>query len=156
MTTLTGQTVLVIGGSSGIGYAVAKLSLLSDASRVIIASSSKAKVDDALSRLAKDGGPGAGKRIVGETVDSTVSKEVRALLERVGEIDHLVYTSGGNLKLGFPDIDLDTQRGTLQIPLSSIHDSASCLHCDIFFYFISKTFSTSCSGEPSRPQSLLN
>ena len=54
MASLEGQTILIVGGSSGIGYGVAKLSLLSKASTVIIASSNKSRVDNALSRLVFD------------------------------------------------------------------------------------------------------
>jgi NAD(P)-dependent dehydrogenase (short-subunit alcohol dehydrogenase family) len=111
MTTLKGQTVLVVGGSSGIGFGVAKISLLSSAALVIIASSSKTKVENAVARLIKAVGPDAEPRVKGVVVDGTSSKEIRALLEKVGELDHLVWTAGGELPPNFLEVDLDTQRG---------------------------------------------
>ena len=45
-------------------------------------------------------------------VDAKDSKSVRALFERVGEIDHLVWTSGDGLRLGFPNMDLEANKGT--------------------------------------------
>jgi NAD(P)-dependent dehydrogenase (short-subunit alcohol dehydrogenase family) len=116
ITTLKGQTILVIGGSSGIGYGVAKLSLLHEASRVIIASSSKAKVDNAVSRLIKDVGPSAESRISGEPVNAGSTTDVRALLNKVGAIDHLVYSSGDPAPLGFPSVDLDSVRSKWFLP----------------------------------------
>ena len=62
MATLAGKTVLVIGGSSGIGYGVAKASLLSRAARVIIGSSSQQKVDGALARLKSETSGAEGKK----------------------------------------------------------------------------------------------
>ena len=106
MTTLAGLTILVVGGSSGIGFGVAKLCLLEQASLVIIASSNKAKVDNAVSRLVSEV-PDAEAKVKGEVVDAKHTKEVKNLMERVGEIDHLVWTSGEPFKLTFPDIDID-------------------------------------------------
>ncbi len=51
MMTLSGQKILVVGGTSGVGFAVAKLSLLSVASHVIVASSTASKVEGAVSHL---------------------------------------------------------------------------------------------------------
>ena len=110
MTTLAGQTVLVVGGSSGIGFGVAKLCLLEQASLVIIASSNKAKVDNTVSRLVSEV-PDAKAKVKGEVVDVKHTKEVKNLMERVGEIDHLVWTSGEPFKLTFPDIDIDDYKG---------------------------------------------
>ena len=122
MTTLEGQTILVVGGSSGIGYGVAKLSLLSEAARVIIASSSKAKVDNAISRLiAEVSGtiPDAKGRLVAGVLDARTGAAVREFLEKVGEIDHLVWTSGDGLPLGFHQMDLDSMRSESSIPCSN-------------------------------------
>ena len=51
MATLEGKTVVIVGGSSGIGFGVAKGALVSLAQKVIIVSSNQTRVDDALVRL---------------------------------------------------------------------------------------------------------
>ncbi|HEY1926728.1 MAG TPA: SDR family oxidoreductase [Caulobacteraceae bacterium] len=83
--TLKDQRVAVIGGSSGIGYAVAECAL-AEGARVVIGSSSANKVDAAVARL----GQGAS----GSAVDIREEASVAAFFERVGEIDHLVFTAG--------------------------------------------------------------
>lgn len=114
MATLAGKTVIIIGGSSGIGYGVAKAALLSHASHVIISSSSQQKVDNALSRLKSDISALTASvegNMSGEIVDAKDSASVKALFARVGEVDHLVWTSGDSLRLGFPNMDLDKNKG---------------------------------------------
>ena len=129
MATLAGKTVLVIGGSSGIGYGVAKASLLSRAAKVIIGSSSLAKIESALGRIKNDiavSGQTVEGILSGEVVDAKDSKNVKALFERVGEVDHLVWTSGDSLRLGFPNMDLDANKGKL---LNIFHRPVCCNRC---------------------------
>jgi len=117
MSTLEGKTVLVIGGSSGIGFGVAKCSLLSQAARVILASSSQEKVTNAVGRLgaALQGKAVAGK-VEGEVVDAKDNASVRALMQRVGEIDHLVWTSGDPLRLGpLAKLDFDANKDLFDV-----------------------------------------
>ncbi|HSZ52124.1 MAG TPA: SDR family oxidoreductase [Caulobacteraceae bacterium] len=83
--TLKDQRVVVIGGSSGIGFAVAECAM-AEGARVVIGSSSADKVDAAVARL----GQGAS----GSAVDVREEASVAAFFERVGEIDHLVFTAG--------------------------------------------------------------
>lgn len=101
MTTLEGKTILIVGGSSGVGFGVAKVALTALASHVIIASSSKTKLDDALQRLQSFF---ANKQIPGkftaEVVDAKDSDSVKQLMAKVGEIDHLVWTSGDVFSAG--------------------------------------------------------
>ncbi|EJD02541.1 NAD-binding protein [Fomitiporia mediterranea MF3/22] len=95
MATLAGKTVLVIGGSSGIGY-----------------------VDYALGRLKNDVSASEATiegSLEGEVIDAKSSDSVRALLAKVGEVDHLVWTSGDDLRLGFPHIDLDKNRDVFDV-----------------------------------------
>ncbi|KAL5532532.1 hypothetical protein ACEPAF_4306 [Sanghuangporus sanghuang] len=66
MASLSGKTVLVVGGSSGIGYGVAKASLLSRAAKVTIGSSSQAKIESARAICSADkGGEGGPRTVVG-------------------------------------------------------------------------------------------
>lgn len=114
MTTLEGQTVLIVGGSAGIGYGVAKLTLLSKAARVIIASSNKDRVDNAIAQLLaelKKDIPDVKSKVSGDVVNAKVISEVRALVERVGEIDHLVWTSGDALNVLKGGDDIDKYKG---------------------------------------------
>ena len=98
---LRGRHVVVIGGSSGIGFAVAEAAL-ADGGRVTVGSSGAEKVQDAVRRL----GPGAD----GSPVDVRSEASVQAFFERVGPLDHLVYTAGdwGGILGGqsIPELDL--------------------------------------------------
>ena len=76
--TLTGQRVVVIGGSSGMGLATARAAAQAGAA-VTIASSGKDRLDAALADLP------AG------------CEGIAALFEHVGRLDHLVYTAGDSV-----------------------------------------------------------
>lgn len=82
---LAGKRVVVIGGTSGIGFAIAQGALAEGAS-VVVGSSSAANVDRAVARL------GAGA--AGFPVDVREEASVAAFFERIGAHDHLAYTSG--------------------------------------------------------------
>ncbi|MBV8683921.1 MAG: SDR family oxidoreductase [Caulobacteraceae bacterium] len=83
--TLRDQRIAIIGGSSGIGYAVAECSL-AEGAQVVIGSSSADNVEAAVARL----GPGA----AGSAVDVRDEASVTGFFERTGQIDHLVFTAG--------------------------------------------------------------
>lgn len=80
-TALTGQHVVVIGGTSGIGRAVAEQALAAGA-RVTVASRTprEVAVDSAAATL--------------ETVDLTETGSVEGLFGRLGSYDHLVVSAG--------------------------------------------------------------
>ena len=82
---LSGQRVVVIGGSSGIGFAVAK-GAQADGAVVTIGSSNPQNVEAAVGRL------GAGA--AGHAVDVKSDSDVATFFETVGALDHLVFTAG--------------------------------------------------------------
>lgn len=88
--TLQQSRIVVAGGTSGIGFAVAEAAARSGAD-VIIASSKPERVAAALEQLPQ------GTR--GEALDFTDESQVRAFFARVGPFDHLVYTAGESLLL---------------------------------------------------------
>jgi NAD(P)-dependent dehydrogenase (short-subunit alcohol dehydrogenase family) len=83
--TLKDQRLVIIGGSSGMGYAVAE-GALEEGARVVIGSSSKAKVDSAVKRL--------GSAASGIVVDVQDESSVAQFFNQVGAFDHLVFTAG--------------------------------------------------------------
>ncbi|KAH9476377.1 Short-chain dehydrogenase/reductase ucsE [Psilocybe cubensis] len=91
MATLQNKTVVVVGGSSGIGFAVAIGALQSLASVVIIASSNKSRIDDAIARLKAYNLPG---EVRGEVLDAKDSNAVKTFAVAIGTVDHIVWTSG--------------------------------------------------------------
>jgi NAD(P)-dependent dehydrogenase (short-subunit alcohol dehydrogenase family) len=105
--TLEGQTILVVGGSSGIGFGVALAALNDGASTVIIASSSDAKVHRACERL-KDQASYRKKdaTIKGVVFDGKDLKGVDRVIKDIGTINHLVWTSGDSFPGG---MDLQTR-----------------------------------------------
>jgi NAD(P)-dependent dehydrogenase (short-subunit alcohol dehydrogenase family) len=88
--TLNGKRIVVLGGSSGIGFATAQAAQKEGAS-VVIVSSNQFRINEALAKL-----PGA----EGHAVDLTDAAAVEALFGRIGAIDHLVFTAGEPLQLG--------------------------------------------------------
>jgi NAD(P)-dependent dehydrogenase (short-subunit alcohol dehydrogenase family) len=85
MASLSGKRVAVIGGSSGIGFAVAARAA-AEGAHVIVGSSNAKNVDAAIGRL--DGNAS------GYAVDVRDEGSVASFFQRVGAFDHLVYTAG--------------------------------------------------------------
>ena len=83
--TLRGRKVVVIGGTSGIGFGVARAARDAGAT-VVVASSSVANVEAAIQRL--------GDGVEGSAVDVTNEADVANFFERIGPYDHLVFTAG--------------------------------------------------------------
>jgi NAD(P)-dependent dehydrogenase (short-subunit alcohol dehydrogenase family) len=81
---LQNKRVVVVGGTSGIGFAVAKAAHAQHAD-VVIGSSQESKI-----KAAKDALPAAEAFVV----DVKNEASVASFFERVGEFDHLVYTAG--------------------------------------------------------------
>ncbi|MCF5691235.1 SDR family oxidoreductase, partial [Pseudomonas sp. PA-1-8C] len=100
---LSGKTIIVIGGSSGIGAAVAQAALARGA-HVIVAGR----------RLA----PGSDSGLRSEPVDVTDSASLKQLFETVGRFDHLVYTSGPSVRAKpLIETDLDEAQNNFDVKL---------------------------------------
>jgi NAD(P)-dependent dehydrogenase (short-subunit alcohol dehydrogenase family) len=82
---LHGKKVVIVGGTSGIGFAIA-VAALERGAKVVVASSQQAGVDAALGRL--------GKGAEGSTINVTDEDDVAGFFERLGAFDHLVFTAG--------------------------------------------------------------
>lgn len=95
MSKLTGKSVLITGGGSGIGLASARL-LLQEGARVAITGRDESKLRRAAEEL------NAGERLIYRAADIAEVEQVRALVEdvtrRLGHIDILVNNAGLNIK----------------------------------------------------------
>ena len=95
---LTDTRILIIGGSSGIGYAVAEASIEYGA-HVIISSSQPSRVEKAISQLTESY-PSAKNRVAGYACDlssqSSLEKNIEQLFENCGaKLDHIVNDAFG-------------------------------------------------------------
>lgn len=82
---LSDKKILLLGGTSGIGFATARAAALEGAT-VVVVSSQPEKVEHALSRLPDNS--------EGHVVDVTNETEQQAFFNRVGKFDHLIFTAG--------------------------------------------------------------
>jgi NAD(P)-dependent dehydrogenase (short-subunit alcohol dehydrogenase family) len=100
--TVTGERIVVLGGSSGIGLATAQAAAREGAT-VVIASSRKDRIDAALAKLPTG--------TEGHVLDLADSDATQALFARLGSFDHLVFTAGETLQLGsLATTDVDAAR----------------------------------------------
>ncbi|MEO7032197.1 MAG: SDR family oxidoreductase [Polyangiaceae bacterium] len=100
------KRIVILGGSSGIGLAVARRAV-AESARVVVVSSSTARVRHALAEL-----PGA----EGHALNLRSTSDVRALFERLGTLDHLVFTAGEELLLGpLAQVDLLQARAFFEL-----------------------------------------
>lgn len=84
------KRVIILGGSSGIGLAVAEQAISNDAD-VVIASSNPERVQKAVTAL--------GGNTEGLTLDFSEEESLKEFFEKIGSFDHLVYTAGDTLQL---------------------------------------------------------
>lgn len=105
--TLAEQRIVVIGGSSGMGLATARAAALEGAA-VTVASSSRRRVDAALAEL-PEGCDGA-------VLDVRDEAQVSALSERLGKLDHVVFTAGDAFTpRPLADLSLDDARAVFDV-----------------------------------------
>ena len=100
---LNGKTVIVIGGSSGIGAAVAKAAAARGAQVVLAGRRLVSGVENGLRS---------------EPVDVTDAASLQSLYETVGRFDHLVYTSGPSVRAKtLIETDLDEAQDNFNVKL---------------------------------------
>jgi NAD(P)-dependent dehydrogenase (short-subunit alcohol dehydrogenase family) len=81
---LKSKTVVVLGGSSGMGLATAK-ALAAEGARIVITGSSIEKLNAAKSQLPE--------AALAESLDVADEAGTRALFERIGHVDHIFITA---------------------------------------------------------------
>ena len=87
---LHNKRVIILGGSSGIGLAVAEQAA-SQGAKLVIASSNAERVQKAIESLGGDA--------QGHTLDLSDEQAVETLFAKLGAFDHLVFTAGDSLHL---------------------------------------------------------
>ncbi|WP_248927974.1 SDR family oxidoreductase [Paenibacillus hamazuiensis] len=100
---MVGQRAIVMGGTSGIGLAAARL-LVEEGAEVVVAGRDGAKIDAALQLL--------GPKARGEQVDASSADDLKAFYSRQSGFDHLVITVSGAKGAGnFRELPLNELRG---------------------------------------------
>ncbi len=87
---LRNKRVVILGGSSGIGFAVAEQTA-SQGATIVIVSSSAERVQNAVESI--------GGNAEGQALDLSDEQAVETLLTKLGAFDHLVFTAGDSLHL---------------------------------------------------------
>ncbi len=104
---LKGKCVVVLGGTSGIGLATAHAATARGAA-VIVTSRSTERAALAAKEIGRDAR--------GEAVNLADEDESRSFFERVGVLDHLVYTAGDELVLSpIAKLDLSAARRAFEV-----------------------------------------
>jgi NAD(P)-dependent dehydrogenase (short-subunit alcohol dehydrogenase family) len=101
------KRVVIIGGSSGIGLAIAEKVTLQGA-EVVIVSSKAERVQEAIQSIVGN--------VRGEAVDVSDEKAVEGFFTNIGAFDHLVFTAGDSLQLHqLADTDLKQARRAFEL-----------------------------------------
>jgi len=108
MAKLDGAKVVVIGGASGVGFAVAAAALEAGA-EVVVGSSQTARIEAAAEKL--------GRGAKGQTVDVKEEASVAAFFDAAGPFDHLVFTAGdwGQMAGATRDLDVEASKARMEV-----------------------------------------
>jgi NAD(P)-dependent dehydrogenase (short-subunit alcohol dehydrogenase family) len=104
MMTLKDKRIVTLGGTSGIGLAVAQAAL-DEGAHVIVASNRPEAVERTRTELARQ----SATQSAAEVVDVTNEDALKRFFAGVGPFDHLVYSAGEDMPLG-PLVDVDLHR----------------------------------------------
>ncbi len=88
---LNGKRIVILGGTTGLGFAEAAAAAREGAS-VVVVSGTQERVSRALAALPEGS--------AGHVVDLTDEGQISSFFDRIGAFDHLVYTSGDPLMNG--------------------------------------------------------
>ena len=112
---LTDKRIVILGGSAGIGLAVAKRAA-GEGADVIIASHNAERVKRAVAEIEAGGAGRVSGRVSGHAIDLRSQPAVRRLFETIGNLDHVVYTAGEELLISpLSDLDLAAARGFFEL-----------------------------------------
>ncbi len=101
------QRVVVLGGSSGLGLAVAR-EVVAQGAGAVIASSNADRVKQAIATL--------GGKAEGHTLDLADEQAIQSFFQKLGDFDHLVFTAGDTLQLnGLEATDLKKARHAFEV-----------------------------------------
>ncbi len=104
---LDGKRVVILGGTSGIGFAVAQAAA-GEGAQVVVASRNSERLDRALAGLPEGS--------EGRVTNLLNNGEIEALFEHLGEFDHLVYTAGEALRIApLRAMDISVARGFFEL-----------------------------------------
>lgn len=94
---LSGSRILIIGGTSGLGFGTAEAALEHGASELILSSSSPTRIEDAITKL-KRLYPSSSASITGHACnladEETLPANIKALFSKLGTLDHIIFTAG--------------------------------------------------------------
>jgi NAD(P)-dependent dehydrogenase (short-subunit alcohol dehydrogenase family) len=101
------KRVVIVGGSSGIGFAIAE-ETASQGAEVVIVSSKAERVQEAIQSIGGDAR--------GQAADVSDEKAVESFFTNLGAFDHLVFTAGDSLQLyELADTDLKQARRAFEL-----------------------------------------
>ncbi|HET8842123.1 MAG TPA: SDR family oxidoreductase [Ktedonobacteraceae bacterium] len=108
---IAGNTIIVVGGSSGMGFEVARVAL-SRGAEVVMVGRSKIRLTQAVEQLAGTG------YVRTAALDVTREEEVSSLFESTGSFDHLFVSAASNLTYQpLRELDLEAARKTIDAKL---------------------------------------
>lgn len=108
MAALNGKKVIVIGGASGVGFAVAN-AVLAAGAEVVVGSSQEPRIQAAAEKL--------GRGATGRTVDVKDEGSVAAFFDAAGAFDHLVFTAGdwGHMFGPTRELDIEASKARMEV-----------------------------------------
>ncbi|KAL4943923.1 hypothetical protein BDV06DRAFT_210678 [Aspergillus oleicola] len=118
-TKLLNSRILIVGGTSGLGFGAAQAVLEHGARELILSSSSPNRIESAIAQLRKLY-PGSTAKITGHACnlgdEATLQSNIESLFSKIGgELDHIIFTAGdAPLLTPFLDIPGETAFETIK------------------------------------------